>query len=384
MKTKPLVTIDGIIETARELLRKHWLIRNPIVVGADGLTTIPITRFRDYAGPDLGNRNITCSIYPYVYQDVPTVSTGNAAVLLDDYELAGAVPLSRSRDEAMVNLVVELSMQAYSTVTVKDEELGQEIVTNHPERILRRWCDVIRLIILQDLNKVSGMVTNSSVRFLNFASTNYRDAKGENFVLHRALILWQTCYYPAREWRVAPPVRLKDHLIGVNPDGDPVWWLVDSQVLATGYGEQILRTPTGIPVAWDPENQRFFNPTTDAVISESDLIDPATQLPMVDTDIVVAGYLPEEDSYLYFRKSTEELFKTGDLVVSSLPDGRPLGYEPDDQEFVDPDTGKSYQLRDFLDPVTQTLWLMPDWSVGLSQDVPWTGSEGLVLRTPEV
>lgn len=234
-------TLVGI---ASHPLVKSNPVTHPIVV--DGKPeAVPINRYRAYGGHAIENLQdgVTCSVYPYYQKKLvegDSIPRGYKSMEFKPYNL-GRGRDNQPRQEVLHRLIIELQHQEtaigesllvpwyqvypfqegsahglnYSLDPEALKELrqgptgvqleGLEIEINPSEEILRRWIEILRLV-LDDLFPVLPFIVRSSeIKEADFPSSTWT-GDGTDLYFHHAYLVWELMIYPLPDWRGVYPV----------------------------------------------------------------------------------------------------------------------------------------------------------------------------------
>jgi hypothetical protein len=263
--------IQEILEAIFVNLAAHPLIITPPVLD-DRNDPARITLFRDYDGIDLENtlpNTLTLSIFPYKYSSDPeanlTGNSTNASIVFSPYTLGKQGTPQGPLDKATALITFKFHTFGYDTRLNSDPLLISNQVTrfqfNHAEQLLRRWAEVLKLILVSDLQRLPSvnyparpLLTNSFVRYIDFNSGKWTE--GGNLVFHTATLVWEVVYYTKRSLEDFNPVEVIGGQIGEIPDPNNV--------------------NNTVPVCYNLTQDRYFNCVTSETIPRTDLVDPAT------------------------------------------------------------------------------------------------------------
>jgi len=423
-------TLNNIIEYTIIQLAKHPLVNGDAGVRDDDNKPVRISKFRNFSGVELKEQALTLSVFPYSYEgsSKPTPESKNTSISFMPYGLMGvdpSKPSTKSIDFATANIKIRLDMLGYTLKDVPQSNtlqgqrglfgttVGvQTFETNQAERILRDYIEYIRLALISDLFNLHGMIRGSSVNWVDHISTSWD--KAGNLILHTAELMWQVYYNPLRSWRVDAPVITRDTLIGAYySDGAPVFWRPDLDVLVTGFGQAILKTPSGLPISWRPWTvsegdgiPTFYNPQTNEILSQSALYAPNSTTGFINLDLLPVMVLIGSDIPLYFNKTTNQLVKYDGTAFNKIPgpnaalnaDGTlnlndqsnwiPVAWDPESSQLVygvgHPDVGNPVQIADLSNPATGDLYLTAGQIHGISSSISPTIREFVQFPAPSL
>ncbi len=349
-------TIDEIIEKAISLIDQHELVRNPIAFNSVG-SPIRITEYRDHNGFDANTTGVTLGIYPYVYNTSSLTTTSpNSALVFDPQHLGDKY--KNAYERGTLNLEIKLSIMGMdrSRAVMDPKRPNVFFVRNEYERALRKWLEVIRVILLsKPLVNVAGYVKNSRVHYGAFQTTDWTGkgaigGNGANAVLHSATLLWQLDFWPIRDAASLPYNKVEGYTEGWSyiglrsKDGMDVFWDADRKDIMTLSGYPLRVTPSGAPVTWDSTEKRFEDPKTGTPLNASQLADPEAPAgkPWIQTGLTPVGIIktPATDTTeafqdnVYLDNATNQLQKASGDLVTQLPDGSALSYNPATKRLV--------------------------------------------------
>ncbi len=266
INSRKTTNIQEVLETTFVRLAAHPLFNDPPILDKLGVP-VRFTKMRDYDGIELKNTGpgLTISIFPYTYssKNQPlTINSTNASIIYKPYTLGNSLG---TLDECKAHIAIKLHYFGYDTVADTDPYAiqGQQTIFefNRAEQILRRWAEVVRLILTSDLHylpsvtlPLRNLLTNSYVNWINFETGRWE--QDENLIFHTATILWEVTYYSKR--------RLEDSDL-IDIIGGPVGTIPDPN-----------NPGNTIPVCYDLTNDRYYNCITNETIPLAWLIDPAT------------------------------------------------------------------------------------------------------------
>jgi hypothetical protein len=351
----PYIDLDTIIERTFIMLAQHPEIRQPVIKNSAG-ATFKITRFRDHDGFDDNQSGATLSIFPYSYGTTTTTQSGNAGIVYEPYHV-GSGTAEPAFDRARVHLMVKISYlgQNRSTATENHDGFAIQVVRNETERLLRKWAEKLRQILLtKPMSNVSGLVRNSNVNYIGYPTTEWTGKQGENAVLHSTYFVWQLELNAPRNWKTWP---IYNPLDGVNTwdyvgvelrTGTLIYFdsSIDKLVSVDGFNIASTPAPANIPVKWNPVAKRFENAKTSVPLTDLELTDPATSKPWIATYLKIVGVIKAAGSFnklqqnLFWNTTTLRLELADGTIVTALPgeDGV-LGNGDDIGISYDPDSG---------------------------------------------
>jgi hypothetical protein len=266
--------MDMIIEETIDSLLNHPLIINPPFKGTLN-SNVLITNARDFAGiaPE---GEIVLSVYPYHegnQETIASVKNKSDSINYEDYALGGGAntePGARYTDTTHCNILIKMHVRGASLGPITKQSVPTEAITspyqkpisknsptrivqrqeNTPERVLRKYMELIRLILVSDLRLLNGLLRNSTVNHINFLTSRWDKLSGPIF--HEATLLWSTKYYSPRNWKDAFFVPVSNATPGLlDKLVDNGAWLALLPQLPLGTTIEIF-TPDGAeaPLQW--------------------------------------------------------------------------------------------------------------------------------------
>lgn len=352
-------SLNQIIEVAIRLISFHPYVLNPLVVNGAG-NPVRINKMRNFGGFDINNSGITLSVYPYTYEGTSneTVSSTNAGMYFKPFSVgSGSNP---GIDEMTINLVVELQTTGVEHLKTTELVGSNQVVYERSTResLLRDYAFMLRDILLtHPVDKVGGLVQNSTVNWTSFKSSKWVEETGKNgqkYVFHRVAFLWQLTGFAQRNGLLLAPQSLPTgpdgalqrtwRYVGIRTiDCEPIWWDTVNNTLVTGTGWRVATTPKGQPVVWDEADARLEKPDGTA-LAGAELQDPGTTPPnalWIRHDLLVAGYLlsPGGRELLLYDVTQARLEKCDGSVVTHI-NGVPVHYDPGTGQVIDTGTGQ--------------------------------------------
>jgi hypothetical protein len=350
--------LQSIIERALVMITTSEYFQNPPFFDKDG-NRINITKVRDFDGFDDNQEGITLSIFPYAYEGTSneTVTSNNVAMSWEPLEVGSRGSSTGGRERLQVRLLVTLQTIGFrQDATSGPTEPNRNIIYERSEKeaILRKYLMYIWSILLRKpIFNLGGLIHTSTVHFASLRTAKWD--KKENAVLHKAAILWNLELYTRNEGQLVyqnlpNPNNPEEYLptwtyIGVrNIDEMLCYW--DSQVkkIVTSSGVPLLQTPKNIAVVWDPSDLRFET-LTGTPLTTTQLEDPNTtppNKPWIDTNLLIVGVLTGRN--LYYNKLFGYLQFFDGTVVTQLPDGTPIYYDPDTDTVNNGNTNQPIDL----------------------------------------
>jgi hypothetical protein len=350
----PFLTVDEVIERAILMIANHPLFRDPIVLNEES-KPIRINHIRDFDGFISNPNGLTLSIFPYSYQGASneSIASQNAALVYEPYTLGGA---TEGFDRCRLSLVVKLQAQGTQRSKMDLEPPPNKVVIERSkqERALHRWLTILRAILLTNpVGNLAGLVKNSTVNWGSFRTSTWNASPGstkggENLVFHQAALLWQIELYAPRNWREIPQrIALPNTsptsswlYVGVRTrDCFPIYWDTFSGFLVTLEGFPLRTTPQGLTVTYNPDTKQLTKldgtPLTNAEKQDT------TQTPAkvwIDQNLLIVGVLAGNQN-LFFNQTTNQLQTCTGTIVTQLPDGTPVTYDPGTGTIKNPTTG---------------------------------------------
>lgn len=366
----PYLTVDEVIERAIVMIASHPLFKDPIVLDEDK-KPIRINYIRDFDGFVSNATGLTLSIFPYSYQGASneSISSQNAALVYEPYTLGGA---SEGFDRCRLALIVKLQAQGTQRSKTEFSPAPHKVVVERSkqERALHRWMTILRAILLtKPVANLAGLVKNSTVNWGSFRTSKW-DASpgstkgGENLVFHQAALLWQIELNAPRNWQEFASRILVPGMgpgsswlyVGVRTrDCMPVYWDTESKFLVTLEGYPLKTTPQGLEVSYKPETKQLIKP--DGTPLTTTQKQDTTQTPpkvWIDQNLLIVGVLAG-GANLFYNQTTNQLQKCDGTVVTTLPDGRPVAYDPTTGKLINPSTGTPIPPSEELRPVKSGL-----------------------------
>lgn len=281
--------IQEIIETFFIRLVEHPWIQNPTIYDRNG-NQVRITHFRDFDGLDVHNfsgTGLTLSIFPYNYANstdgVLTTNSNNASIVWSPYALGNQGTPLGPNDKCKSYIAFKLHLFGYDQLYQQDNFAVQSqqtvFVFNQSEQILRKWVELLRMILvtrLQRLPAVFGQPRNLLINsFPNWALFHSgRWDKDESIVFHTATILLEAVHYPKRFIDETKPVRIIGGPVGTIPDPNNPGQFINVCYDLTQDRYYNCDTDAAIPVEWliDPDTNQFYATLETNVVQVLDMI----------------------------------------------------------------------------------------------------------------
>ncbi len=367
----PYLTLYGVLERALALITEHPHFVDPLVLDANG-APVRINHIRLFGGVEVSNQvvgGLTLSLYPYTYQGTSneTTDTTNAGIVYD------SAYIDKNGFEKMtINLIAKLTYRGPHTTTKQEVGVAPYkfvVERSTPETVLYKWGTLLRGILLSSpIDDLGGWVKNSTVTHLVPLSADWNKRKGENAVFHEVAVLWKLFSNAPRNYALEvstrPPTEGGDPIrswvyVGLRLwDGKPIYWDLDAFVLTTSAGFGLLTTPRNQRVVWNPA-ESVFEDLLGTDLTESELTDPRlpTGTPWIATYLLLIGTiwsLDEPPFNIYWNKNLlriERWVSAGVMaVVTHLPDGTPITYDPETGEIINTNTGLPIDPKGPNDP----------------------------------
>lgn len=340
----PYLTVDEVIERAIVMIANHPLFKDPVVLDEES-KPIRINYIRDFDGFISNPNGLTLSIFPYSYQGASneSIASQNAALVYEPYTLGGA---TEGFDRCRLSLVVKLQAQGTQRNKTELSPTPHKVVVERAkhERALHRWLTIMRAILLTNpVGNLAGLVKNSTVNWGSFRTSTWNASPGsskggENLVFHQAALLWQLELYAPRNWhdfatRVVLPNTSPTSTwlyVGVRTkDCTPVYWDTLALSLVTAQGYPLKTTPQGLAVTYNPDTQQLIKTEGGAPLTTAQKQD-TTQTPArvwIDQNLLLVGVLGTQQN-LFFNPATNQLQTCDGTIITQLPDGTPISYDP--------------------------------------------------------